>query len=188
MASLGGLGAGTEAVYLGELPSDQGNSGEAGEAQTVDVYAGPASALPESSEGGRLYIAVDTGERFYDTGTEWQSLDIAAPNASIGIYELEFKPLQRSFDSRDRWQFGGWLKDNFDDLSEWSAMDGSVTVDTGTAYVGEQSAKLRTLASHGSRGRSSRPTLPTTTCRSRRSWTRPRVASKLFSATATATT
>lgn len=146
---LGGIGAGSGALYLGDW---QGNQGTGSDTQTVKVYAGSADNRPESTKGDRLYIAIDTGQRFYDTGDEWQQLDVAAPtgefqdlsaeNASIGIYESKFKPLRQPYDSRTRWNPAGWLKDNFEDLSEWEIVSGSMTVDEDTAYLANQSAKL----------------------------------------------
>lgn len=145
---LGGLGTSSGYLFLGKTSNPV--AGETTE--TVKVFAGSRDACPEPQESGRLYFAIDTGERLYDTGDDWQILDIIAPTgefedlsaetASIGIYESEFKPLRRPFDSRSRWQFGGWMKDNFDNLSEWTAVSGSVTADSDIVYMGDQSAKL----------------------------------------------
>lgn len=50
--------------------------------------------------------------------------------------------LRTSFDSRTRWQYAGWMKDSFEDLSEWSVRAGSMSADSSTSYIGSQSAKL----------------------------------------------
>lgn len=145
---LGGLGASSGYLFLGKTSNPV-----AGEpAETVKVFVGSKDACPESLESGRLYFAIDTGEWFYDTGDDWQVLDITAPTgefedlsaetASIGIYESEFKPLRRPFDSRTQWVSTGWLKDNFEDLSDWEVVSGSMTADEDTAYLADQSAKL----------------------------------------------
>jgi hypothetical protein len=75
---LGSLGAGSGVLYLGELTNTD-NHGVGHGTQKVKVYAGAADNRPEVTKGNRLYIAIDTGRRFYDTGSEWQQLDIAAP-------------------------------------------------------------------------------------------------------------
>lgn len=56
--------------------------------------------------------------------------------------ESPTKPLKRSSDSRTRWQYTGWLKESFEELSEWTVVSGSMTADSSTSYMGSQSAKL----------------------------------------------
>lgn len=62
--------------------------------------------------------------------------------ASAGTEDSEVTPLQRPFDSRSRWRFSGWMNDNFDDLSEWTVVSGSLSADSETVYLGNQSARL----------------------------------------------
>lgn len=50
--------------------------------------------------------------------------------------------LKTSFDSRTRWQYAGWMKESFEDLSDWTVLSGSMTSDSSTSHIGEQSAKL----------------------------------------------
>lgn len=146
---LSGLGAGTGYVALGGV----NNAGAKGtSAEEAQILIGLEEARPEPKTEGRLYFAMDTGERFYDTGNQWHTLNIAAPvgefedlsaeDASIGIYESEFKPLHRPFNSRSHWEFSGWLKDNFEDLSDWDTVSGSVEADTDEVYLADQSARL----------------------------------------------
>lgn len=52
--------------------------------------------------------------------------------------------LKRPFDSRIRWRNAGRLKENFEDLSEWDVVSGSMTVDSSTSSIGTQAAKLST--------------------------------------------
>ncbi|WP_081461382.1 polysaccharide deacetylase family protein [Halalkalicoccus jeotgali] len=52
--------------------------------------------------------------------------------------------LKRPSDSRTRWQYAGWMKDSFENLSEWDVVAGSMTADTSTSHVGDQAAKLST--------------------------------------------
>lgn len=145
---LGGLSGSSGYIFLGKTSTSKTEMG----IQTMKIFAGSEDACPASKEEGRLYFAVDTGKRFYDTGSGWQTLPITTPSgefqsltadtASIDMYESQFKPLRRPFDSRSRWQYAGWMKDSFEDLSEWTAVSGSVTADSSTSYMGSQSAKL----------------------------------------------
>lgn len=150
---LGSLGAGSGYLVLGDV-NNAGANGTGTSSKEGHILVGHADACPEPEAEGRLYIAIDTGERFYDTSDQWQSLDITAPtgkfedlqakNTEIGIHESPFKPLRRSYDARDRWVSTGWLKDNFEDLSDWKVVSGSMSADENNAFLADQSAKLTT--------------------------------------------
>jgi hypothetical protein len=65
----------------GDMPTDDGSDRNNGE--TGKVVAGPIGARPVAGEhndgDNRVYLATDTGERFHETATGWETMAIDAP-------------------------------------------------------------------------------------------------------------
>lgn len=59
-------------------------------------------------------------------------------------HDANGRHLKRPFDSRTRWRNAGWMKESFEDLSEWEVVSGSLMADTSTRYMGGQAARLST--------------------------------------------
>lgn len=77
---IGGVAAG---VGYAAVSRWRDGAGSAADDPTDRVLAGPSDDQPEPGERGRVYLATDSGERFLDTGSAWEAVDVAAPEGSF---------------------------------------------------------------------------------------------------------
>lgn len=84
-------------------------------------------------------LSISSSTLLFGSGSTFDSRSGTHSNAAGGAPRLK-----RPFDSRTRWRNAGRLKENFEDLSEWDAVLGSMTADPSTSSIGTQAAKLST--------------------------------------------
>jgi len=83
---LGGLAAGAGYAIVSRRRDDTGDrdaNGEESSDRADRVLAGRAEYRPDPGDPGRVYLASDSGERFIDSGSAWEEIDIAAPEGTF---------------------------------------------------------------------------------------------------------
>lgn len=88
LGAVGAVGAGAAFLAFSRWrdgdTSDRDAAGTDNESTETDrVFAGPSDDRPDPGERGRVYLATDSGERFLDSRSAWENVNVTAPEGTF---------------------------------------------------------------------------------------------------------